>query len=238
MITVALPKGRLLDPSMELLESFGYDLREVHDTRKLMIQAVASQARFLIAKPMDVSIYVEYGAADVGIVGQDALRESGCDVYEPLALPYGNCRLVVAGKKEFLAASSRGTSASISKVNAPRDVVSDADWKTLAGLRVATKYPRCAEKYFSARGLAAEIIEVYGSVELAPVVGLADLIVDVVDTGRTLKENGLVELDEIFKSQAVLIVNRASHTLRADEIRELMDKIIHHQDIKAQRAPS
>jgi ATP phosphoribosyltransferase len=90
---------------------------------------------------------------------------------------------------------------------------------------VATKYPRCAQKYFSARGLAVEIIQVYGSVELAPVVGLADLIVDVVDTGRTLKENGLVELDELFKSQAALIVNRASHTLRANEIRELMEKI-------------
>ncbi len=203
MITIALPKGRLLDPSIELLESFGYDLREARDTRKLVIEAAASSARFLIAKPMDVSIYVEYGAADAGIVGQDALRESECDVYEPLLLPYGRCRLAVAGKREL----------------------QDTEWKTLTGLRVATKYPRCAQNYFSARGLAVEIIEVYGSVELAPVVGLADLIVDVVDTGRTLKENGLVELDEVFKSQAALIVNRAAHTLRVNEIRELMEKI-------------
>lgn len=200
-IKIALPKGRLLRPSMELFESLGYDLREMDDTRKLVIEEHA--ARFLIAKPMDVPIYVEYGAADVGIVGQDALRESECDVFEPLALPYGNCRLVVAGRKEF----------------------HSAEWKMLTGLRVATKYPKCARRYFSSRGLAAEIIQVYGSVELAPIVGLADLIVDVVDTGRTLKENGLLELDEIFKSQAVLIVNRASNTLRVEQVRELIQKL-------------
>lgn len=200
-LTIALPKGRLLDPSMKLLESVGYDLHEVSETRKLVIEN--DLARFLIAKPMDVSIYVEYGAADVGIVGEDALRESECDVYEPYQLPFGFCRLVVAGKREYL----------------------DSDWKTLTGLRVATKYPNAAQKYFSARGLAAEIIQVYGSVELAPAVGLADLIVDVVDTGRTLKENGLIELDQVFKSQATLIVNRAAHTLQANAIRELIGRI-------------
>ncbi len=203
MIRMALAKGRLLGPSIKLLESMGYDLREARESRKLVIDDVAHHARFLIAKPMDVPIYVEYGAADVGIVGQDALRESGANVYEPAVLGYGNCRLVVAGKPEYR----------------------DAEWRMLAGLRVATKYPRVTEQYFSARGLSAEIIEVYGSVELAPMVGLADLIVDVVDTGRTLRENGLVELDEIFKSQAAFIVNRAAHTLRVDEIRGLIDKI-------------
>ncbi|MEW5717768.1 MAG: ATP phosphoribosyltransferase, partial [Chloroflexota bacterium] len=99
------------------------------------------------------------------------------------------------------------------------------EWKMLAGLRIATKYPRVTQQYFSARGLSAEIIEVFGSVELAPMVGLADLIVDVVDTGRTLRENGLVELDEILKSQAAFIVNRAAHTLRVGEIRALIDNI-------------
>ncbi len=203
MIKMALAKGRLLDPSIKLLESIGYDLRKVKESRKLVIDDAAHNARFLIAKPMDVPIYVEYGAADVGIVGQDALRESGVEAYEPLALRYGSCRLVVAGKPEF----------------------KDAEWRLLAGLRVATKYPRVTKQYFSARGLSAEIIEVYGSVELAPMVGLADLIVDVVDTGRTLRENGLVELDEVFKSQAAFIVNRASHTLRVDEIRALIEMI-------------
>jgi ATP phosphoribosyltransferase len=202
-LTIALAKGRLLGPSVQLLESLGYELEDVQDSRKLVIDDAERHVRFLLAKPMDVPIYVEYGAADVGIVGQDALRESETSVYEPLVLGYGHCRLVVAGKPEFR----------------------DAEWKMLAGMRVATKYPRIARKYFAARGLSAEIIEVYGSVELAPGVGLADLIVDVMDTGRTLSENGLVVLDEVFKSQAVLIVNRASHTLRVEEIRDLVDKI-------------
>ena len=203
MIKIALAKGRLLDPSIKLFESLGYDLRAARDSRKLVIDDAAHGARFLIAKPMDVPIYVEYGAADAGIVGQDALRESGVNVYEPLALDYGHCRLVVAGKPEY----------------------QNAEWRLLAGLRVATKYPRVTRQYFTARGLSSEIIEVYGSVELAPMVGLADLIVDVVDTGRTLRENGLVELDEIFKSQAAFIVNRAAHTLRVNEVRALIEKI-------------
>ncbi len=200
-LTIVLAKGRLLDPSIALFNALGYDLSEAHDSRKLMIET--GGARFLLAKPMDVPIYVEYGAADAGIVGQDVLRESEVNVYEPLTLNFGVCRLMVAGKPEYR----------------------DAEWKMLAGLCVATKYPRIAKKYFAARGLSAEIIEVYGSVELASTVGLANLIVDVVQTGRTLRENGLVELEEIFKSQAALIVNRAAHTLRAIQIRELIEHL-------------
>lgn len=211
-LTIALAKGRLLDPSIEILKSLGYDLHAARASRKLVIES--NGTRFLIAKASDVPIYVEYGAADVGIVGQDALRESGVKVYEPLVLGYGACRLVVAGKPEY----------------------QTLEWKTLAGLRVATKYPRCAQKYFSARGLSAEIIALYGSIELAPMVGLADLIVDVVDTGRTLRENGLIELDEIFKSQAALIVNRASHTLKVDAVRDLIENI--NLTAKTQRTPS
>lgn len=200
-LTIALAKGRLLESSLALLAALGYDVRAARESRKLVL--TSNGARFILAKPMDVPIYVEYGAADVGIVGQDALRESGVKVYEPLVLGYGACRLVVAGKPEY----------------------QTLEWRTLAGLRVATRYPRCAQKYFSARGLSAEIIALYGSIELAPMVGLADLIVDVVDTGRTLRENGLIELDEIFRSQAALIVNRASHTLKVDEVRGLIEKI-------------
>ena len=196
MITIALAKGRLLDPSLKIFESLGYDVRAVRESRKLVVEDAPRGVRFLNAKPMDVPIYVEHGAADIGIVGQDALRESGADVYEPLDLGYGRCRLVVAGKSEL----------------------QNAEWRLLAGLRVATKY-------FASRGLSVEIIGLFGSIDLAPMVGLADLIVDVVDTGRTLRENGLVELDEIFKSQAAFIVNRASHTLRVKEIRNLMEKI-------------
>lgn len=200
-LTIALAKGRLLEPSLELLATLGYDVSAVRESRKLVIQS--NGVRFILAKPMDVPIYVEYGAADVGIVGQDALRESGANVYEPLVLGYGKCRLVVAGKPEL----------------------QNVEWKMLTGLRVATKYPRVTKQHFAARGLSAEVIEVYGSVELAPMVGLADLIVDVVDTGRTLRENGLVELEEIFQSQAALIVNRAAHTLRAEEIRRLIERL-------------
>jgi ATP phosphoribosyltransferase len=200
-LKIALAKGRLLEPSLKIFESLGYDTREIRESRKLVVENRG--ARFLLAKPMDVPIYVEYGAADVGIVGQDALRESGVNVYEPLALDYGHCRLMVAGKPEYR----------------------DAEWRMIAGLRVATKYPRVAQNFFSARGLSVEIIEVYGSVELAPAVGLADLIVDVVDTGRTLRANGLVELEQVLQSQAALIVNRAAHTLRAGEIRGLIEQI-------------
>jgi ATP phosphoribosyltransferase len=203
MITIALAKGRLLEPSLKIFESLEYDVRQVRQSRKLVVEDAPHGVRFLNAKPMDVPIYVEHGAADIGIVGQDALRESGVDVYEPLDLGYGRCRLVVAGKSEF----------------------QNVEWRLLAGLRVATKYPRVATKYFASRGLSVEIIGLYGSIELAPMVGLADLIVDVVDTGRTLRENGLIELDEIFKSQAAFIVNRASHTLRVHEVRQLMDRI-------------
>ncbi|MDE3089294.1 MAG: ATP phosphoribosyltransferase [Chloroflexota bacterium] len=217
-LTIALAKGRLLKPTIKLFESLGYDLRPARDSRKLVIDDAANNAWFLIAKPMDVPTYVEYGAADVGVVGQDALFESGVNVYEPLVLGYGACRLIVAGKPELRDGANQNAIS-------PRDVAPDAEWRLRAGLRVATKYPRSAQKHFSARGLSVEIIALYGSIELAPMVGLADLIVDVVDTGRTLRENGLVELDEIFKSQAAFIVNRAAHTLRVDEIRGLIEKI-------------
>jgi ATP phosphoribosyltransferase len=224
-LTIALAKGRLLNPTIKLFESLGYDLRPARDSRKLVIDDAANNVRFLIAKPMDVPTYVEYGAADVGVVGQDALFESGVNVYEPLVLGYGACRLIVAGKPELRDGASRGTVGANPNTISPHDAAPDAEWRLLAGLRVATKYPRSVQKHFSARGLSVEIIALYGSIELAPMVGLADLIVDVVDTGRTLRENGLVELDEIFKSQAAFIVNRAAHTLRVNEIRGLIEKI-------------
>lgn len=203
-LTIALAKGRLLEPSIKLLESLSYKPGSAQNgSRNLVVEDESGGLRFLFAKASDVPIYVEYGAADVGIVGQDVLREMGSNVYEPLVLDYGHCRLVVAGKPEHR----------------------DADWRSVTGLRVATKYPRLADNFFTSRGLTVEIIGLYGSVELAPRVGLADLIVDVVDTGRTLKENGLVELDEVLKCQATLIVNRASHTLRVTAIRDLIERM-------------
>jgi ATP phosphoribosyltransferase len=213
-LTVALPKGRLLTPAADLFRSLGWRCGVDNGTRQLVIsetsQAMGSGAggsgaeiRFLLVKSADVPVYVEYGAADLGIVGQDVLWESGRDVYEPLHLGFGQCRLVLAGKP------------------AQRD----RDFRLATGLRVATKYPRLARSYFQQQGLSVEIIPLTGSIELAPLVGLADLVVDVVETGRTLRENGLVELDQVTACQACLVVNRVSHRLRLVEIRDLLARL-------------
>jgi ATP phosphoribosyltransferase len=202
--TIALPKGRLFKPALDLCASLGFDVEEARrGSRKLIVEDAARHARVLLLKPVDVLTFVEYGAADAGIVGQDVLREREGDVFEPMALPFGHCRLVLAGRPER----------------------AQTDWRLEPSLRIATKYPKLTRRFFSERGWSAEIIALNGSVEIAPALGLADLLVDVVDTGRTLRENGLVELEEILRSQASLIVNRASHTLRFDEITALLRSI-------------
>ncbi len=159
-----------------------------------------ARSAFCWSSPSDVPVYVEYGAADLGIVGQDALWESGRDLYEPLQLGFGRCRLVLAGLP-----SQR-----------------ERNFRLATGLRVATKYPRLARAYFQQQGLSVEIIPLTGSIELAPLVSLADLVVDVVETGRTMRENGLVELEEIVASQATMVVNRVAYRLRLAELRELL----------------
>ena len=203
-LTVALPKGRLLAPAAELFRRLGWRCDLDNGSRQLLVTEPGAPARpalrFLLAKPADVPVYVEYGAADLGVVGQDVLWESGRDVYEPLQLGFGHCRLVMAGTP-----SQRS-----------RDL-------TLAvGLRVATRYPRLAQSYFQDRGLSIEVIPLSGSIELAPLVGLADLLVDLVETGRTLRDNGLVEMAEIAACRAALIVNRVAYRLRLAEIRPLL----------------
>ncbi len=203
-LTIALPKGRLLKPALELLEAGGYDVAEVQaGTRKLILDDAARATRLLLLKPFDVVTFVEYGAADLGIVGQDVLLETDSDVFEPLALPFGFCRIVLAARRER----------------------AQTDWRRASALRIASKYPRITRKFFVERGWSAEIIPLNGSVEIAPALGLSDLLVDIVDTGRTLKENGLVELETICQSQAALIVNRASHTLKFQEIQEFVRAI-------------
>jgi ATP phosphoribosyltransferase len=157
---------------------------------------------FLIVRPADVPTYVEHGAADVGIVGKDVLLEQDCDVYEPLDLGFGACRIAVA--------AFRGQAA--------RDRLSSK-------IRVATKYPKITERYFNQRGVPVEIIKLYGSIELAPIVGLADRIVDLVETGNTLKAHGLVEVECIARSTARLIVNRASLKLKHQAIAELLKNL-------------
>jgi ATP phosphoribosyltransferase len=203
-LTVALPKGRLLDPATGLFRHLGWRCELGNGSRQLLATEAhpddGTALRFLLVKPADVLVYVEYGAADLGIAGQDVLRESGRDVYEPLLLGFGHCRLALAGT-----AAQR-----------------DRNFRLATGLRVATKYPRLARAYFQERGLSVEVIPLSGSIELAPLVGLADLVVDVVDTGRTLRENGLVELETIAACQAALVVNRVSYRLRLAEIRRLV----------------
>jgi ATP phosphoribosyltransferase len=202
-LTVALPKGRLFGPAAGLFRRLGWRCELGNGSRQLLVseEGVASGAiRFLLVKPADVPVYVEYGAADLGIVGQDALWESGRDVYQPLLLGFGQCRLVLAGLP-----SQR-----------------ERNFRLATGLRVATKYPTQARAHFQQQGLSVEIIPLTGSIELAPLVGLADLVVDVVETGRTLRENGLVELEEIVACQAMVIVNRVAYRLRLDEIRQLL----------------
>jgi ATP phosphoribosyltransferase len=211
-LTVALPKGRLLGPATDLFQRLGWPCELGNGTRQLQVTETRDgdgrrdgidELRFLLVKPADVPVYVEYGAADLGIVGQDTLWESSRDVYEPLQLGFGRCKLVLAGTP------------------AQRD----RDFRLAAGLRVATKYPRQTRAYFQRNGLSVEIIPLSGSIELAPLVGLADLVVDVVETGRTLRENGLVQLEDIVACQAALIVNRVSHRLRLAEVRNLLARL-------------
>ncbi len=203
-LIIALPKGRLAEDAMNFLKQAGYAVPENHDKeRRLVLDGADRRLRFIMAKPADVPVFVEYGAADLGIAGLDVVREAERDVYEPLQLPFGYCRLVVAGK-----------------ANRPARPL-----RLERSPRVATKFPRLAEAFFRSHGLAPEIIVMSGSVELAPLVGLADLIVDLVQTGTTLRANGLNELQVILESQAVLIANRASYRLRAAEIRSFIDTL-------------
>jgi ATP phosphoribosyltransferase len=217
-LTIALPKGRLLEPTIDLFRGLGWCCDLDNGSRQLLVSetnestGTKEQMRFLLAKASDVPVYVEYGAADLGIVGQDALWESGRDVYQPLHLGFGRCRLVLAGTPSQ----------------------QNRDFRLAAGLRVATKYPHIARTYFQQCGLSVELIPLSGSIELAPLVGLADLLVDVVETGRTLRENGLVELEEIAACQAILITNRVVHRLRFAEIRPLLSSM--DEWVRAQQA--
>ena len=203
-ITIALSKGRLTDLTMDLLEGAGIDCSELKgNSRKLILSDEKNRIRFFLAKPADVPVYVEYGAADIGIVGKDTLLEEGRDLYEVLNLGFASCKMCVAGPKEL---EGKMDSISIS--------------------RVATKYPEVARMYFRhKRRESVEIIKLSGSVELAPLVGLSEVIVDLVETGRTLKENGLVVLDTIADISARMVVNRVSMKMENERISRLIEAI-------------
>lgn len=206
-LTLALPKGRLLDDALELLREVGVEGVD-QDSRRLIFDDPRQSLRLLFLKPADVPAYVIYGAAHLGIVGKDILLEQEPDVYEPLDLGFGFCRLVVAEPKDLW----------------ERDDPTKWSW-----VRVATKYPRLAEQYFSARGVQVELVRLDGSIELAPLVGLAERIVDLVQSGETLRANGLVEVAEIARSTARLIVNRASMKTEYAAVAKLIDEMRAHR---------
>ena len=201
MINVALPKGRLGEKVYSIFESVGYDCPSIREeNRKLVFENETAGVRYFWVKPSDVAIYVERGAADIGVAGKDILLEYRPDVYELVDLGIGKCRMCVAGKKDFY----------------------DDPGRTL---RVATKFPRIAADYYAGRSRNIDIIKLNGSIEIAPLLGLSDVIVDIVETGKTLLENGLEPKETIVPISARLIANKVAYKFKNAEIRELCRKV-------------
>lgn len=201
MLNVALPKGRLGDKVYRLFKAAGYDCAAMEqDDRRLVLTDEKGDMSYLLVKPSDVAIYVEHGAADVGVVGKDVLLEGGSDVYELLDLGFGKCRMCVCGPssaKELLQHQEQ--------------------------IRVATKYPRIAKDYFyNKKHQTVEIIKLNGSIELAPIVGLSEVIVDIVETGSTLRENGLEVLEEVCPLSARVVVNQVSMRMENERITKIL----------------
>lgn len=200
-ILIALPKGRLFESSLELLGRAGIRPVGMEDgSRRLTFPDTSGMYSFVALKPVDIPVYVESGVVDIGLVGSDILREQDPDVFEPLDLRIGRCRLVLAG-------------------------LSGRDISTAATLHVATKYPQTAERHCASRNVHAHMVKLEGSVEIAPLLGLADVIVDLVETGRTLRENGLVVIEEIASVSTKLIVNRTVMKTKALEMQHLLTNL-------------
>ncbi len=204
-IRIALPKGRNLKPSVTLFKAIGLDFTEaLGDSRKLIFDAPDAEASAIIVRDADVPTYVENGAADFGVSGGDQLAEQQRDLYEPVDLGFGYCRLVVAEPK------------ALSERDNPKEWVH---------LKVATKFVGITERHFARRGVQIEVIKLYGSIELAPLVGLSDRIVDLVSTGATLKQNGLVEVEQIMEATARLVVNRASLRTKRGTVAKIIEDV-------------
>lgn len=200
-LNIALPKGRLGDKAYKLLAEAGYGATEdYNETRKLFVENPETGVRYFLVKPSDVAIYVEHGAADLGIVGKDILEESGADVYELLDTGMGRCRMCVAGPKDFADDENRA-------------------------LRVATKFVNIARAHYERVGRDIDIIKLNGSIELAPILGLSDVIVDIVETGTTLRENDLAVLEEFMPISARLIANKASYKFKNPQLVALLEKM-------------
>lgn len=201
VITFALAKGRLAEQALDLLEQLGIDCTEPRNPgRQLVLWDKAQNIRFILVKPSDVPTYVDHGVADLGVVGRDTLLEAGRELYEVLDLAFGKCRLCIAGY------SSQQT-ASVNR----------------ATFRVATKYPHIARSYYDSKGQTIEIIELHGSVELGPVIGLSDVILDIVESGSTLRANGLSVLEDVCDVSARLVVNRVAMKTKRERIRQIID---------------
>ena len=201
MLNIALPKGRLGDKVYSLFAKMGYDCSEfLEDTRKLVIENPDSGVRYLLIKPSDVGIYVERGAADIGVVGKDVLLETNPDVYELLDLNLGKCNLAVAAKNGY---------------------VEDTD----RTLRVATKYVNVTKNYYKGLNREIEIIKLNGSIELAPILGLSDVILDIVETGTTLRENDLSVFEYVAPSSARLIANKSNYQFKSEEIDRIVARM-------------
>ncbi|MCR5467966.1 MAG: ATP phosphoribosyltransferase [Lachnospiraceae bacterium] len=201
-LTFALGKGRLANKTMQLFEKAGIKCEEMKDkdTRKLIFVNEEYKMRFFLAKGPDVPTYVEYGAADIGVVGKDTILEEARNIYEVLDLGYGKCRMCVCGPKE-----------------------AEERLKHHELIRVATKYPRIAKDYFyNTKHQTVEIIKLNGSIELAPIVGLSEVIVDIVETGSTLRENGLIVLEEVCPLSARMVVNQVSMKMEYERISKLI----------------
>ena len=201
MITIAMSRGRLLTEAVELFAKAGIDIKAVtKDSRKLIFDFDDLGLKILITRPSDVPSYVEYGAADCGIVGKDTLLESNSNLYEPLDLQIGKCRLVVAAPNGF-------------------------SMENRTNLRIGTKYPKVSSEFFVAKGISPEIVKLNGSVELAPLAGLSDVIVDLTASGETLKTNNLFEIESIAEITARVVVNKVSLKVKSKEIRTLIEKL-------------
>ena len=201
MINIALPKGRLGEKIYDVFEKAGYECPSIKENnRKLIFENAKKGVRYFWVKPSDVSIYVERGAADIGVCGKDILTEYSPDVYELLDLKTGVCRMAVAAKKDF-----------------------HDDGSTT--LKVATKFVNSAKAYYAKKGRAIDVIKLNGSIEIAPILGLSDVIVDIVETGTTLKENDLEVKEEVFPISARLIANKASFKFKTEEIETLAQTV-------------
>ena len=201
MLNIALPKGRLGEKVYKKLEESGYNCGDIYgDSRKLIFTNDEIGVSYFLVKPSDVAIYVELGAADIGVVGKDILLESSPDVYELLDLGFGKCRMAVAAKNGYVEDLSRP-------------------------LRIATKFVNIAKNYFDTKNRETEIIKLYGSIELAPILDISDVIVDIVETGTTLKENNLEVIEDIVPISARLIANKTSHKFKLAEIEGIADNL-------------